>query len=328
MGPSRNDFLFGPTIGQGTFSNVIYAKHKKSGVEVAIKVIDQFTLKRRPEMVNMVWTEQDSLRRCRSPCVINLLAFFSDSDFVYMVQDLAFGGDLHMLLRFGLSSNRILWYQSISYYCRQIVDAISYVHTENIVHGDVKPQNILHDGRGKLRLADFGSSFTCDAQRATQIAVGTSEYSSPEVLTSCRLSIAIDFWSVGCVFFAMFVGESPFRAASEALVVESVIDYTNGKSKVAKDVTTKLPTSWKLIVDGLLNTNPVDRGKEWDGVIKVSRNWNEPEELLALEAPWRRNLEGASLKDGSLFYQPGIPLPEYVGRFILFDEHCRQDHTL
>ena len=81
MGPSRADFLFGPTIGQGAFSNVIYAKHKTSGVEVAIKVIDHFTLKRRPDMVQMVWTEQDSLRRCLSPCVINVLAFLATLDF-------------------------------------------------------------------------------------------------------------------------------------------------------------------------------------------------------------------------------------------------------
>lgn len=305
MGPSRADFLFGPTIGQGAFSNVIYAKHKSSGVEVAIKIIDQFTLKRRPDMVQMVWAEQDCLRRLNSPCVINLLAFFSDSDFVYMVQDLAYGGDLHMLLHFGLSSNRKLWYRSIPYYCRQIVDAIHYVHTENIVHGDVKPQNILHDGHGKLKLADFGSSFECDAKREAHNSTGTAEYSSPEVLTSsCNLSAAIDFWSLGCVFFAMFVGESPFQAASEALVVESVIDYAKGKPEAAKDSKTKLPTSWKLIVDRLLATNPVDRCKEWDAVLEVSRNWNEPEELLALQAPWKRDLEDENLKDGSLCSLP------------------------
>jgi len=302
MMPSRADFLFGPTIGQGKFSNVIYAKHKSSSVEVAIKTIDQFTLRRIPDMAHMIWTEQAILRRLESPCVVNLLAFFSDSDFVYMVQDLACGGDITMLMRFGLSSSkRTKWHESIPYYCRQIVDAICYVHSQNIIHGDIKPQNILHDGRGKLKLADFGSSFECNSKMETRIAIGTTEYSSPEVLMSdCKLSVSIDFWSLGCVIFAMFIGESPFHAASEALVVESVMDFTKGESKFAKCSAEKLPGSWKLIIDGLLNVNPVDRGKEWDKVIKQSKNWNEPKELLQLEAPWKQDLATENLKDGSL----------------------------
>lgn len=83
-------------------------------------------------------------------------------------------------------------------------------------------------------------------------------------------------------------------------MVESVIAYAKGKSGAAKDSKTKLPTSWKLIVDELLAMNPVDRCKEWDAVLEVSRNWNQPEELLALEAPWKRDLEDENLKDGSL----------------------------
>jgi len=300
--PSRADFLFGPTIGQGKFSNVIYAKHKRSSVEVAIKTIDQFTLKRSPDMVQMIWTEQAILRRLESPCVVNLLAFFSDSDFVYMVQDLAFGGDLSMLLRFGLlSSNREKWHQSTPFYCRQIVDAIFYIHSENIIHGDIKPQNILHDGRGKLKLADFGSSFEYNSKMETRTAIGTTEYSSPEVLTSnCKLSVAIDFWSLGCVIFAMFLGKSPFHAPSESLVVESVMNHSKGKSKVAKCSAEMLPASWKLIVNGLLNVNPIERRKGWDKVINKSKDWDEPKDLLSLEASWKQHLTSEILKDGSV----------------------------
>lgn len=301
MVPSRADFLFGPTIGQGKFSNVLYARHKKSSVEVAIKIVDQFTLKRCPDLVQMICKEQDFLRRLKSPHVVSLLAFFSDSDFVYMVQDLAFGGDMNFLMRFGLSStNTTKWHQSIPHYCRQIVDATCYIHSKDIIHGDIKPQNILHDGRGKLKLADFGSSFKCNSKVGTHFAIGTTEYSSPEVLTSSReLSVAIDFWSVGCVIYALFVGESPFHAASEALVVESVMDYAKGKSTVSMYSAEMLPISWNVIVNGLLNVNPVDRSKKWEAVRKVSRDWNEPKQLLSLEAPWKQQLAFEKLQDGS-----------------------------
>lgn len=299
---SASEYLVGPTIGQGAFAHVVYAKHKKSQKQVAIKVVDQLTLKRRPEAMQMVLTERKVLRQLESSHTVNLCASFYDSQCVYLVMELAAGGDLQDLIHHGLSmKSEKTWLSSVPFYCQQIVRAVQYIHSKRIIHCDLKPQNILCDGHGRLKLADFASAMAMDMIHATVVPRGTCEYCCPELLRAqSDLTPAVDYWSLGCTFHAMLHLESPFHAESEALAVDLVMKYTvNGelapglsKMHVTRD--------WKSIIGGLLQVVPAARTKSWQHMLPTVTGWERPNNLLIHKAPWQQEVETSLLRDGSV----------------------------
>jgi 3-phosphoinositide dependent protein kinase-1 len=172
---STDEYLVGPTIGQGSFAHVVYAKHKRSEKKVAIKVLNQITLKRRPDVMQMVLTERNVLSQLSSSAyVVNLWASFLDSQCVYLVMELALGGDLQDLIQLGLDdsgNHNDEWQASIPFYARQLIQAIQYIHSKKILHCDLKPQNILIEESGKLKLADFGSAGKSYYRRISRFSI-------------------------------------------------------------------------------------------------------------------------------------------------------------
>jgi serine/threonine protein kinase len=299
---STSEYLVGPTIGEGGFAHVVYAKHKKSGKRVAIKVMEQITLKRRPEIMQMVLTERAVLKQLDSSYIVNLWASFYDSQCVYLVMELVVGGDLHGLIQHGLSmESKERWHSSIPFYCQQLIQAVKYIHSKKILHCDLKPQNILCDGQGGLKLADFATAMAMDMMHATLVPRGTSEYSCPELLRSeLNLTAAVDFWSLGCIFYAMFQNESPFHAESEALAVELVMEYTEKAAYFSQLTQINVSDEWSCIIDGLLQVRPTARTQAWNDIMSKAIGWEKPNDLLKPKASWQEEVQSANLKDGSL----------------------------
>jgi serine/threonine protein kinase len=121
---TASEYWVGPTIGEGSFAQVVYAQHKATGKRVAIKVVEQVFLKKHPPAMQGLLTERKLLKELsqQSPHVVNLWASFLDSQCVYLVMELAMGGDLAGLIQLGLSdeSNHDKWHQSIPHYAWQL----------------------------------------------------------------------------------------------------------------------------------------------------------------------------------------------------------------
>lgn len=322
---TTGEYFVGTTIGQGGFANVVYGKHKGTDREVAIKVIEQITVKRRPDVLQMVLTERKVLQELGdSTFVVNLWASFYDTECLYLVMELASGGDLYSFIKSGLCSNnkenRGKWNQSIPYYCEQLVQAIKYIHSKGIIHCDLKPQNILLCKRhGRIKLADFANCITLGREFPAMIVPrGTCEYSSPELIKSERnLSVGVDLWSLGCIFYAMFGGggrergESPFHAQSDSLSVQLIMNY---KTMTDNDSISFLFTNttttendfssdeWKHRITGLLDANnPSNRVRVWDELLGYK--WKKPtctSALLLPEAPWQQDVDSFEMRDGAL----------------------------
>jgi protein-serine/threonine kinase len=101
---------------------------------------------------------------------------------------------------------------------KQIMAAISYMHSEGLVHGDVKDENILIDENGKVKLIDFGSA-SCFTQKKFTRFLGTIQYASPEILRgdSSYDGPAAEVWALGCCLYTMLTGQIPFRSKRHAL---------------------------------------------------------------------------------------------------------------
>ena len=248
---SAAQYWIGPTIGEGAFGHVVYAVHKATERQVAIKVMDvsaslHATREQRRHQQNQTKQKTEMILNERkilslpelkaSKWIVDLWAAFCDPDSsasrcLYFVMELATGGDLACLIHRGLNSpDRLSWLQfSVPHYGCQLMEAVDFLHSKGILHCDLKPENMLLDAStGRLRLADFGCSIDTKEPRRSLFLRGTARYASPEVLRAVSpsaLTFAVDYWSVGCVLHAMIYGHSPFDRGSEFLTVQAVLEY-------------------------------------------------------------------------------------------------------
>ena len=271
-----SDYLVGVTIGEGRFGRVVHARHKHTQYDVAIKVVDKASVRKYPWLGTSLWAEQQILQDValqESPWIVNLWAAFHDTECVYLVLECVMGGTLKQLIDHHLrhsqdidSNNSLSWNKmGAPYYAQQLALAVEFLHEQGIVHGDIKPDNILLTPQGRLQLSDFGSAFRLrndmkthhDDNNASAVnsvddngndksphksnanflcsnggvnGVGTVDYSSPEVIRGTpqeKLTSGIDLWSLGCVFVALQWGESPFHSTTDALAVKAIMDYAN-----------------------------------------------------------------------------------------------------
>jgi len=257
---SAAEYWVGPTIGEGAFGHVVYAVHKATEQKLAIKVVEvpttvhasretrQHYQNQHKQKTAMILNERRilSLPELKSSrWIIDLCAAFcgstSSSRYLYFVMELATGGDLRGLIHQGLSSHveRRSWLgSSVPFYASQLIAAVEFLHSEGVLHCDLKPENVLLDAtRGHLKLADFGCALdtTQQLQQQEVFPRGTTSYSSPEILRVSRFTVAVDYWSVGCILHAMVHGQSPFDRGSEALTVRAVFAHVAARGGTTEE---------------------------------------------------------------------------------------------
>lgn len=158
----------------------------------------------RLKQVEHINSERIILERVRHPFIVELHATYQDQINVYMLLSYIPGGELFSHLRragrFSADVTR--------FYLASIVLAIEYLHSRNIIYRDLKPENLLLDRHGYLRIADFG--FAKVVQDRTFTLCGTPEYLAPEIVLSQGHGKAVDWWALGILGFEMLAGYPPF----------------------------------------------------------------------------------------------------------------------
>ncbi|KAH0827309.1 kinase-like protein [Lanmaoa asiatica] len=239
---SAQDFVFGETLGEGSYSTVMRARYARSGQEYAIKILDKNHLIRKEKML-VALAEKNTLVKLGAghPGIIHLHWTFQDDWSLFFVLDLAPNGEMQ---------SRISRLGSLSlacarYYTAQIVDAIEYMHDKDVIHRDLKPENLLLDGEFRIKITDFGTGKILEnGQDRANSFVGTAQYVSPELLERNETSKSSDLWSLGCIVFQMIAGKFAFQGLSEYLTWQKIksLDYSfpEGFDEDAKDFVSKL----------------------------------------------------------------------------------------
>lgn len=178
---------------------------------------------------------------------VNLYCSFQDNRYLYFVMTYAKNGDLLPHINKVGSFD----FKCTQFYTAELILALEDMHSKNIVHRDLKPENILLDANMHTMIADFGSSRIIDnveddsdARRRTNSFVGTAHYVAPEILKGEKLTKAADLWALGCIVYQMISGLPPFRAGSEYLIFQKILEreliFPDGFHKTAKDLVQRL----------------------------------------------------------------------------------------
>jgi 3-phosphoinositide dependent protein kinase-1 len=250
------DFIFGQTLGEGSYSTVLAATDRQTLKEYAIKVLDKRHIIKEKK-VKYVNIEKDTLNRLTDhPGVVRLYYTFQDERSLYFVLDLASGGELLGVLKRMTTFDE----ECTRFYGAQILDTIEYMHRRGVIHRDLKPENVLLDDKMHVKITDFGTAKILDISKNTDgdaafqpdgmddnrasSFVGTAEYVSPELLTEKNACKASDLWAFGCIIYQLLAGRPPFKAGNEYQTFQKIValdyQFPRGFPEVARDLVERL----------------------------------------------------------------------------------------
>ena len=147
---------------------------------------------------------------CSSPFIVKLFRTFRDTRYLYMLMEPCLGGELWTLLR----NQKKFDDDSSRFYTACVIKALDYLHEKGIVYRDLKPENLLLDSTGYVKLTDFGFSKKLDSGEKGWTFCGTPEYVAPEIITNKSHDYRADIWSVGILMYELLNGIPPFSKKS------------------------------------------------------------------------------------------------------------------
>ncbi|CAI2364178.1 unnamed protein product [Moneuplotes crassus] len=262
---TKEFYRIGKCIGKGAFGKVNLAVQKVSQSLVAIKSINkQYLLDNNSK--RKVMQEVYILKKIRHQNVVHFFETFETEKYILLVMELCGGGDLLNYVR----KRRRLKEDLAKVFFKQIILALYCIHQKNIVHRDIKLDNILLDHHGNVKIGDFGvSKLVRPGEKMTE-QCGTPAYIAPEILLDRGYSgYGVDIWSAGVVLFSMLYGTVPFKGNSmdelHNLIIRGDVTYKDDVSNEAISLLKGLlecDPNKRLTTDKILNHEWLQNVKE------------------------------------------------------------------
>jgi len=244
-----DDFTLLKVIGKGSYGKVMQVRKRDSSEILAMKILKRSHIEKRNQ-VEHTKAERRIMEFIRHPFIVHLRYAFQNSEKLYFVLDYCPGGELF----FHLDRERMFSEQKTKFYAAQILLALEHLHKYKIIYRDLKPENVLIDPVGNIKLTDFGlSKENIEWNGKTRTICGTPEYLAPEVFSPQGYGKAVDWWSFGSLIYEMLRGEPPFYSQNREELFQNI---RHGQVKYPKPFFT--PTIIDLL-DRLLVRDPNKR---------------------------------------------------------------------
>uniref|UniRef100_A0A3Q0RJR4 MAP/microtubule affinity-regulating kinase 3 n=1 Tax=Amphilophus citrinellus TaxID=61819 RepID=A0A3Q0RJR4_AMPCI len=222
--PHIGNYRLLKTIGKGNFAKVKLARHILTGREVAIKIIDKTQLN--PTSLQKVFREVRIMKTLNHPNIVQLFEVIETEKTLYLIMEYASGGEVFDYL---VAHGRMKEKEARAKF-RQIVSAVHYCHQKNIVHRDLKAENLLLDADSNIKIADFGFSNEFMAGNKLDTFCGSPPYAAPELFQGKKYDgPEVDIWSLGVILYTLVSGSLPFDGQNLKELRERVL---RGKYRV------------------------------------------------------------------------------------------------
>ncbi|XP_068617839.1 cGMP-dependent protein kinase, isozyme 2 forms cD5/T2 isoform X1 [Battus philenor] len=211
-----------------------------------------------------IMSEKEIMSEMNCEFIVKLYKTFKDRKYLYMLMETCLGGELWTILRdrgqFDDSTTR--------FYTACVVEAFHYLHSRNIIYRDLKPENLLLDSKGYVKLVDFGFSKKLQASRKTWTFCGTPEYVAPEVIMNRGHDISADYWSLGVLMFELLTGSPPFTGADPMKTYNKIL-----KGIDAVEFPRCITRNAANLIKKLCRDNPAERlGYQRGGITEIQKH--------------------------------------------------------
>ncbi|XP_063314874.1 cGMP-dependent protein kinase 2 [Pelobates fuscus] len=294
------------TLGVGGFGRVELVKMRNDNLAFALKCIKKKHIVENRQQEH-IHSEKNILEEASSPFIVKLYRTFKDNKYVYMLLEACLGGELWSLLR-----DRGSFDETSAKFCIGCVtEAFEYLHSIGVMYRDLKPENLLLDSEGYVKLVDFGFAKKIFPGQKTWTFCGTPEYVAPEVILNKGHSFSVDFWSLGILLYELLTGSPPFTGPDQMMIYNLILQGIE-KMEFHKRISRRS----EELIRRLCRQNPAERlGNLKNGIadIKKHRWFNgfdwEGLGSRSLPSPLKPELEGPT--DHSHFdnYPPDNDIP-------------------
>ena len=302
LGP---EFIVGPLLGQGGFAAVFRVRDASLNRDVAVKVLD-VELAPSPNVAERFLREAQTVARLEHPHIVPIYKVGRQQEIFYIIMRCIDGTSLRQLLE----QHKRLSIGDAARIARQVADALAYAHSHDIVHRDVKPDNILLDRSGHVLVTDFGIAKAAQVAQAAAPApggaqlttegmiIGTPQYMSPEQASGDNLDGRSDIYSLGIVLYQMLAGFPPFDGPSSASILAQQL--TQAPPPIRRQ-RSDVPEELVVVLERMLAKDPAKRFQTAGDVSRALVDALPTAARNRVRVPFRRRL-------ASMFYKSLLSL--------------------
>jgi cGMP-dependent protein kinase len=270
-------------LGMGTFGTVYLVQHTPSSKFYAMKCLNKehlFTTNQE----RYAYTERDIMLLLSDSCFVPpLYATLQDDKSLFLVEQYIAGGDLFSVLHQGSSNGSIsalartklggISSGQALFYASNVLAAMQHMHDRDVIYRDWKPENMMIDVTGYIKLVDYGSAKILTLGEKTETLCGTAEYISPEMILSKSYNRSVDYWSLGIFIFELLTRKTPFAHPNLVILYQNVLQVEETLPLQFQSLV-GLDNNAKNIIQALLSVNANTRlGLLYNGIKDI---WNDP----------------------------------------------------
>ncbi|KAI8973864.1 kinase-like domain-containing protein [Pilobolus umbonatus] len=246
----------GRILGNGTYATVKEAMHIETKKFYAVKVISKKLMEGREHMIR---NEINILRKVSEghKNILSLVDYFETRNNLYLVTDLALGGELFDRI----CQKGSYFERDAAHIVRTICDAVAYLHDHGVVHRDLKPENLIFrtpDEDSDLLIADFGLSRIIDSDKfdVLRTTCGTPGYMAPEIFKKSGHGKEVDMWAIGVITYFLLCGYTPFEGEN---TLEETTNIMQGKYSFHEEYWGDISSNAKNFIQRCLTIEREDR---------------------------------------------------------------------